>query len=271
MSNQSPGRLNDSGAAPGPPLKPTPGVSGDGQPGQTRIITDGAVHLSERQRTSWHAHYAWKIHVGLDAPVWVDHEGQRKVARIAIVPPGVAHATGAEGLSVAAFVAPGSRGSSRRGPTQPKLLGDRAAEPFLRICREVDPDVRGCTEELVDALAARMFRERPRPVDARVLTSLERLAARPDLPFTELSDSAGLSLDRLSRLVVADTGQSLRVHRLWFRLLGTLPMLAAGEGLAAVAAHAGFSDHAHLTRTFRRFLGRAPSEFTHPPDVIAPW
>ena len=41
--------------------------------------------------------------------------------------------------------------------------------------------------------------------------------------------------------------------------------------LAAAALAAGFADHAHLTRTYRAYLGRTPSEFKAPPDVVAPW
>jgi transcriptional regulator GlxA family with amidase domain len=41
--------------------------------------------------------------------------------------------------------------------------------------------------------------------------------------------------------------------------------------VAAAAAAAGFSDHAHMTRSYRAMLGRLPSEFTEPPDVVAPW
>jgi transcriptional regulator GlxA family with amidase domain len=87
----------------------------------------------------------------------------------------------------------------------------------------------------------------------------------------ELARSAGLSLDRLSRLVTRGTGMRLRRLALWSRLLHLLSTNGAHGSVASAAYAAGFADHAHLTRTYRRLLGRAPSEFRAPPDVLQHW
>jgi AraC-like DNA-binding protein len=37
-------------------------------------------------------------------------------------------------------------------------------------------------------------------------------------------------------------------------------LLLRGAAISRAAAEAGFSDHAHLTRTFRRCFGKLPSQ-----------
>ncbi len=82
--------------------------------------------------------------------------------------------------------------------------------------------------------------------------------------------AAGLSVERLSRLVSQGTGMRLRSVALWSRLLHLLSNDSAVQGNIASAAYAaGFADHAHLTRTYRRMLGRAPSEFRGPAGGVA--
>jgi AraC-like DNA-binding protein len=108
-------------------------------------------------------------------------------------------------------------------------------------------------------------------VDRRVQGALVRLRGEPGRSLDEIARDAELSLSRLSRLVTQGTGMRLRQHVLWNRLLAVLSSTQRFEGIAAAASAAGFADHAHLTRTFRAFLGRAPSELGARLDVIEPW
>jgi AraC-like DNA-binding protein len=46
-------------------------------------------------------------------------------------------------------------------------------------------------------------------------------------------------------------------------------LFAKGDSLTEVAHEAGFSDSAHLTRTFRSLLGIAPSALTKESTIIS--
>ena len=46
---------------------------------------------------------------------------------------------------------------------------------------------------------------------------------------------------------------------LWLRLERAVAVFAAGGSLTDAAHAAGFADSAHLSRTFRRMFGLAPS------------
>ncbi|MCA9624095.1 MAG: helix-turn-helix transcriptional regulator [Myxococcales bacterium] len=258
-------RLNDSGTTAEPLW----------DRGLAHVVSGGATHYSCSQQTSEHAHYAWKIHVGLDAPVWlrssartVDTDAE---ARVVVAPPNVHHSTGAVGLSIALFAAPGSRGTPWRATREPFAIGGAAGRRLVAMCQELVPaDPQGHVA-LVDAVFASAIEDRPQRLDARVGATLAAIARDPNEALAEVARWRRLSLDQLSRLVSQQTGMRLRRHVLWARLLDVLSTPAPSASLAEAAVAAGFSDHAHMTRTFRAFLGRAPSELMMPPAVVAPW
>lgn len=183
------------------------------------------------------------------------------------MPPNVSHSTGAVGTSLAVFIAPGSRGAPWRDDGRPRILAARAADRLLRLPLSVSEGARGA--DLIELCAEELFPRGNCLVDSRVAFCLQRLHAHPGQGLGSLAASTGLTLDHLSRLVSRETGLVLRRHVLWSKLLRALTL--RGGNLASVAQGAGFADHAHLTRTFRAFLGRAPSDFASPPEIIAPW
>jgi AraC-like DNA-binding protein len=63
----------------------------------------------------------------------------------------------------------------------------------------------------------------------------------------------------LGHLFSEQVGLPFRPFALWLRLQGVLGHLAHGANLTQAAHGAGFADSAHLTRTFRRMFGIAPS------------
>ena len=64
----------------------------------------------------------------------------------------------------------------------------------------------------------------------------------------------------ISFWVVLLLGLSVR-YVLGRRLDAARDRILAGQPLADVAAEVGFTDQAHLTRRFRRFLGTTPGQF----------
>jgi AraC-like DNA-binding protein len=78
-------------------------------------------------------------------------------------------------------------------------------------------------------------------------------------PLKELAALVALSPSRLEHLFKTTTGVSLRHYLLWQRLRRAVEELATGSSVTRAAHSAGFSDTAHLSRTFRRMLGFTPS------------
>ena len=79
-----------------------------------------------------------------------------------------------------------------------------------------------------------------------------------DLP--SVAHAVGCSPHHLSRLFHAATGITLSGYRTELRVRAALERIELGAAdLSAVASDVGFFDQAHMTKTFRRVLGRTPS------------
>jgi AraC-like DNA-binding protein len=95
----------------------------------------------------------------------------------------------------------------------------------------------------------------------RVIRSLrERLRRREDLSLGAVSALAGLSPSRFMHAFTESVGVPLRPYILWLRLQRAACELVQGATATEAAHSAGFSDAAHLTRTFRRMLGLTPTQ-----------
>lgn len=118
-----------------------------------------------------------------------------------------------------------------------------------------------------DSLLSETLRalSRRRPFDTRLDSRVVRIMeivgsgrlGSPWLP--ELAASVALSPSRLEHLFRSEVGISLRRYLLWQRLQWAVRELASGSSVTRAAHSAGFSDTAHLSRTFRRMLGFTPS------------
>lgn len=78
--------------------------------------------------------------------------------------------------------------------------------------------------------------------------------------LVELAGLVGSSPHHLSRVFRWVTGRTISAYRNEMRVRSVLGDLAAGEAdIAQLASKYGFADHAHLTRTVRRYTARPPS------------
>lgn len=101
-------------------------------------------------------------------------------------------------------------------------------------------------------------------IDPRVQQVLAHLrqaiGMSEDLSLPGLATLVGLSPSRLMHLFTASVGVPLRPYIRWLRLQCAARELIRGASISAAAHRAGFSDAAHLTRTFREMLGINPSD-----------
>lgn len=220
--------------------------------------------------TDVHAHHAIQITLGLDGGFRLrepDAEfGAETVA--SVVAADRPHAFSVDGRVAHIFVEPESLPGRAIGrlcrdaaivALDPALLGQAHAALLDAIGSRDGAEMEAAARAVIVRLGgAGSPRDRP---DARVARVIGMLATRLDDAPT-LKEAAGLarlSPDRFRHLFVEETGLQYRSYVLWLRLGRAVAAFASGHSLTEAAHAAGFSDSAHLSRTFRRTFGLVPS------------
>jgi AraC-like DNA-binding protein len=122
------------------------------------------------------------------------------------------------------------------------------------------------TEARVERWVRTELLHRRRPVRIHPGVSLvlkhlrEELGISDDFSLKTMAAISSLSQSRFMHVFTESTGVPLRPYVLWLRLQRACCDLMAGASVTAAAHSAGFSDAAHLTRTFRRMLGMTPTD-----------
>lgn len=75
----------------------------------------------------------------------------------------------------------------------------------------------------------------------------------------KLMEVSHLSKSRLIHLFKAEMGLPIRNYILWVRLQIVFESILGGKSLTTASHEAGFSDQAHMTRTFTKMIGVPPS------------
>lgn len=95
----------------------------------------------------------------------------------------------------------------------------------------------------------------------RVISYLrEQVGISDKFSLKTLAEISGLSQSRFMHVFTESVGVPVRPYILWLRLQRAACELMDGRTVTEAAHSAGFSDAAHLTRTFRRMLGATPSD-----------
>ena len=93
----------------------------------------------------------------------------------------------------------------------------------------------------------------------RLLRELRERPPDADVSLESLARWTGLSSSRLMHVFTESVGIPLRPYLRWLRFQRAATAIVAGSPLSAAAMEAGFSDAAHMTRTFKRMFGLPPS------------
>ncbi|WNG44832.1 helix-turn-helix domain-containing protein [Archangium minus] len=228
-----------------------------------------ATRFSLDLDTTLHQSHAIKLLVGLDADVIVREPGGRLVrAPVVVIPSDIASCVESRGPVITVLIDPEH---NREPYARTRALGGTAPiEPAsARRLRDSVWSTRRYLEslshlgELGEELQAIAFPSTIRRTnfDARVEHAIERFRAHldgGDGEELELQSHLDVTMQHFRALFLRDIGISPRAWLLWNRLVRALRITLSGVSLTTAAAAAGFSDHAHFSRTCRRLLGYTP-------------
>lgn len=207
--------------------------------------------------------------LGLDGPLRV-RAGRGPWSELpgVLTAPDVPHAIDAEGREVLlVFLDPESEAgaalrASLAGPFRALSAAERDA-----LARDADPmrlmRAEGVewTHRAVEVLGAGSAppRRAMHPRVRRLLRLLSQLPPEEDSSLSALAEQVRLSPGRLMHAFTESIGLPLRPYLAWLRLQRAAAAIVSGMPLGEAAHAAGFSDSAHMSRTFRRMLGMTPS------------
>lgn len=230
-----------------------------------------AVYCGEAGDNAWHAHHALQVTIGLRGDVTAClADADDVVARGVVIGPDRAHRLLGNGTPVLSVYLDGHGRIGRALAASVdglQRLDDATASAIVALSND-EPDGAAIGEALLAHWQSQSPAALPRvatPAAAvqRVRQVLDQLASGAwhgvALDLASLAARAAVSPSHFAQCLRTETGLPLRAWLRWQRLQRAVAAALAGATLTQAAHEAGFADAAHLTRTFRRHFGLAPS------------
>lgn len=226
--------------------------------------------LGPSLEASRHRHHAAQFCVGLDGPVWLRSDPEDVWSSHVgwYVPPDVTHEFRSESSAIAMMYVEvesaefaAIQTQLRRPRCATSLSVARAALTALRRIATSGGDLQ-TADIACDAISGVAFAADVHlALDRRIADAIERVRSAIDQPIRlqQLADSINVSASWLSHQFSREIGVPLRRYVLWQRVRRAVEIALQGATLTEAAHSAGFSDAAHLSRTFRRTFGISPS------------
>ena len=222
-------------------------------------------------RSELHAHHAMHFILAVDADIGVrtSDNGQWSRAAGVLTAPDILHAVDADGVEVILiFMDPESdAGAMFRHAVQGPMRLINSPER-TELMHGADPSVfvRDGADEWSQS-AARILGITPsnsrrliHPRVRKLLSLLRDGQFEGEASLDVLAEAVGLSPSRLMHVFTESIGIPLRPYLSWLRLQRAAAAIVSGRASLTEAAYeAGFSDAAHMSRSFKRALGVAPS------------
>jgi len=210
-----------------------------------------------------HNHHAIQLVMAFGHDLRIEVQTVEHECRAALVPSNVPHRFWAAGRDIALLLVDPQSASGvqleeiarGRGSTQ---LDDHvpAAGPGPDLPANA---LMGWAEAVVDSVIGnRSMRPLLSPGVRAALRYVQREIDGP-VRLAEAASAAGISPTRLTHAFSSEVGLPFRRYVLWARTKRAVEEVRRGASLTQAAATAGFSDSAHLSRTFRRAFGLPPS------------
>lgn len=219
-----------------------------------------------------HQHHALQVTLALEGTLELVVEKQKAEYRAVVIDRDSPHLVmGQAGWVATLLISPES--SIARSIQQLLLKGAHSAsaeEAFSdRLMEQLTTLMQQpLTNKRLEAMLAKMLSFIPDRSDnypaldiriARTLDLVKRTEGQR-LTAQELSKAVFLSEGRFGHLFREEIGIPMRRYLLWCRLMDALKHIGQGERFTFAAHAAGFSDAAHLSRTFRQMFGISLSE-----------
>jgi AraC-like DNA-binding protein len=189
---------------------------------------------------------------GKDRPLVVKHGKERVHGGIVLIRPGVEHRVEIGGAARVLYL------NGLDFPSDSQLADVLRGRLEQLAMSALDGDA-SAQYELRERLSRRQT-----PCSPAVAEVARAIGADPMLRMTqdELAKRLSMERTRALRAFKAETGMTFRGFKRWVGLQAATRRIAEGDLVRNAAMDGGFSDTAHLTRTFKAFFGITPMAAT---------
>ena len=235
------------------------------------------LYLGLSPENDLHRHHAAQFCVSLDADLTIrdpDKHGTIELQGV-IIPPDHPHQISAGDARVLAlYLEPES--DEYEPIMRPFLAGAQDAllpltvspAGLADICRlfEAGGDADSAWSTCVSALELQIPAALDGERDPRIEVVVGIIRGEPGRPHSvkRLANAVHLSPSRLIHLFREQIGVPIRRFTVWTRVREVIRLVVDGTSLTEAAHAAGFSDAAHMSNSFRRMFGFAPSTLFTP-------
>ncbi|OQB94982.1 MAG: HTH-type transcriptional activator RhaS [Spirochaetes bacterium ADurb.Bin110] len=215
-----------------------------------------------------HSHHLLKIFISLDHSFKIEHRGEFREVEIAIIAPDEAHRFASDEGNYAVLYLDGESEAARYlcskyiGSHGLCLLPELFLIPTkveLMELKEGSTSISKaeCVSKSILGLLLGPYSQETVELDPRIKKVIALLKESPDkkVKIEVVARQVGLSESRLIHLFTHQVGVPPRRYALWLRLLDAIDEIVDGASFTDAAYAAGFSDSAHLSRTFRKMFG----------------
>ena len=215
-----------------------------------------------------HSHHLLKIFISLDHSFKIEHRGEFREVEIAIIAPDEAHRFASDDGNYAVLYLDGESEAARYLCS--KYIGSHGLcllpELFLMPAKlelmelkegSASTSKAESVSKLILDLLLGPYGQKTVELDPRIKKVIALLKESPDkkVKIESVARHVGLSESRLIHLFTHQVGVPPRRYALWLRLLDAIDEIVEGASFTDAAYAAGFSDSAHLSRTFRKMFG----------------
>lgn len=222
-----------------------------------QIFEDHATFISPAIHTDQHKHHALEIIVSIDGVIQIeDAFGNALASQVVLVLPDQLHQTTTTGEAAFIFIEPESELAKTMlttfKPTQSvQSIEGRMSEADRKVF--TSGSIPKALSKTINSVSQ---------IDDRVQRATDFIRfhiTTHEFSLEMLAEIACLSTSRFTHLFKDHVGIPLRPFILWCRMRVAVTSVLAGMTLTQAAHEAGFSDNAHLSRTFMDMFGVNPS------------
>lgn len=236
------------------------------------ILPSGALYFGPEMQASTHVIHNYLVYIATQGSFDLILPGGKvsSSCEAAVIAPDWPHRIVSRGARLSIFYLVPETDAGRRAAAFSQ--GRKVFAPPARVVSAALPRLRayaehGCDTDEADDVSTYLFDNLAPPLgpaavfDERVVHTINYLnsAAGRRVTIGEAAAEVALSSSRLEHLFTEQVGIPIRSYLLWGRVRYALQLMVGGDSLTEVALEAGFFDSSHLSRTFRRMVGIAPS------------